>query len=86
MRTAPKLLLFIVVLSFLGEGNTNLTIMKQIDLDIRELKRLQQSSAHMLSEAAAKENRDDIIVWYNAYRKYEGEICQLEDIKKSSEI
>jgi len=43
--------------------------MKQIDLDIQELKRLQQLSCHMLSEAAAKENRDDIIMWYNAYRE-----------------
>lgn len=60
--------------------------MKQIDFEIRKLKRLQQLSAHMLSEAAANENRDDIIMWYNAYRKKEGEICQLEDIKKASEI
>jgi hypothetical protein len=58
--------------------------MEKIDLDIRELKRLYQLSAHMLSEAAAKENRDDIIMWYNAYREKESEICQLEDIKKAS--
>ena len=60
--------------------------MKQIDFDIRELRRLQQVCCQKLSEAAIAENRDDIIMWYQAFREKESEICQLEDIKKASEI
>jgi hypothetical protein len=59
---------------------------EQIDLDILKLETQKKLSAHMLSEAASKENRDDIIMWYNAYRKIEGEIALLTDIKKASEL
>ena len=48
------------------------------DLDLRELKRLQQLSANKLSEASLKGDRDGIIMWYNAYREKEGEIYDLE--------
>jgi len=57
--------------------------MDKIDLEIRELKRLQQVSCDQLSKAAAMYDRDKIIMWYLEYRNKESEICEAEHTKKS---
>ena len=48
------------------------------DVKLRRLKRELEISCQELSKAATSMDRDDIIMWYRAFRSKESEIYELE--------
>ena len=50
-------------------------------INIKELKRLQNLCCEKLSEAAISKNRNDIIMWYQAYRENESEILKYKEFE-----